>query len=210
MSPLDQSQKTSRRSTPVGILAVGAILLVGVVSCYRSVKGIPDRITNIPGATPSSKTAEPEEEAGPPDPLRPRIRFSHKLHGEQAECEGCHQTVKEAAEAGRPKLSDCMDCHDGMQSEKPDDQAEEKKLEIYALAKREIQWPRAAFLVPGITFSHQVHIVEGELDCAECHGDIAETNALPKKAAFPYNHELCGQCHEVEKEEGQCRDCHVR
>jgi len=198
-----KSWKTIQPLASIGLLTIATILLAGVVSCYRSMRGVPDRISNLPGATSSSKTGEPTEETGPPDPLRPQIRFSHKLHGEQAECVGCHATVEEQADAGVPKLSDCLDCHDGMQSEKPEDQVEEKKLDVYAAAKREIQWRRSAYMAPGVKFSHKVHIVEAELDCKDCHGDIAQTNTLPRTPAIPYTHELCGECHDVEKKEGE-------
>jgi hypothetical protein len=86
-----------------------------------------------------------------------------------------------------------------MQSTKPENQVEEKKLAIYAAAKREIGWRRSGNLGPEIKFSHKVHIVEAELDCKDCHGNIAQTDTLPKKPAFPYTHALCGQCHDVEK-----------
>jgi len=196
-----KSWKTIQPLASIGILTIATILLAGVVSCYRSLQGVPKRITNIPGAAATLPSAPLPEEPTPPDPLRPRIRFSHKLHSEQAECEGCHTTVKEGEKAGTSKLADCLDCHDGMQSESPENQAEEKKLEIYAAGKREIQWRRSACLAPGVKFSHKVHIVEAELDCKDCHGDIAKTDALPKAPAIPYTHQLCGECHEVEKKE---------
>jgi len=225
-----KSWKTIQPLASIGLLTIATILLAGVMSCYHSMKGVPERITNIPGATATRPSEPSPEETAPPAPLRPQIRFSHKLHDEQAECAGCHTTVQEQAEAGVPKLSDCLDCHDGMQSEKPEDQVEEKKLEIYAAGKREIQWRRSAYMVPDIKFSHKVHVVEGELACKDCHGDIAQTDALPKTPAFPYTHQLCGECHEVEKtdveevavtedavggevaeeDQGECRMCHQR
>ena len=180
-------------------MLVEVLAVFGMITCATSTKQAPK---TGPGASPAGQTAE--------DLINPSIRFSHKLHGEQAECAGCHATVSEEAKAGTPKLADCLDCHDGMQSEKPEDQAEEKKLEIYAAAKREIPWPRVAQILSSNQFSHKVHVVDGELECSECHGDIAQTDTLPTKTPVPFNHELCGQCHEVQAQEGQCRDCHVR
>ena len=66
------------------------------------------------------------------------MRFSHKAHFEDATCEACHLYVEELASAGRPTLEDCLDCHDGIQSEDPEDIAEEKKLEAYAEEEKEI------------------------------------------------------------------------
>jgi hypothetical protein len=44
----------------------------------------------------------------------------------------------------------------------------------------------------------------------DCHGAIAETDALPKKLAFAYNHELCGQCHDTAEDMNGCKNCHPR
>ncbi|MFQ5457731.1 MAG: cytochrome c3 family protein [Myxococcota bacterium] len=142
--------------------------------------------------------------------LAPRIRFSHRLHGEVVTCLGCHTTVEEEDAAGTPTLEDCLDCHDGMQSTAPENVREEEKLEFYASAEREIAWKYSARLPKGLFFSHQVHVVEAEAECEDCHGEIAETDALPKKPAIPYTHTLCGDCHEVSEAVGSCRMCHPR
>lgn len=163
-------------------------------------------VTNLPeGGTP---VVSDQEEKG--KPVDPPIRFSHRLHVEQATCLACHATYEEEADAGKPTLADCLDCHDGMQSEKPEDQAEEMKLEYYANLDKEIPWPYVGSLAPGTYFSHKVHVVDGELDCADCHGDIAETDALPTKPAYAYDHTLCGECHDTEEDKTACRTCHPR
>jgi c(7)-type cytochrome triheme protein len=210
MIPKKRLWKTSQPSVSMGILTVATILLVGIVSCYHSLKGTPKLITNIPGAAGAAKPPPPEAAPTPFDALHPAIRFSHKIHAPQIECVGCHATVKEGVRAGTPKLSLCLDCHEEMQSTKPENQAEEKKLAIYAAGKSEIPWPRVGFLDPGTKFSHKVHVVEGELDCKDCHGDIAQADALPKKLPYPYNHTLCGQCHDTSQAANNCKTCHPR
>ncbi|MDP3937968.1 MAG: cytochrome c3 family protein, partial [Deltaproteobacteria bacterium] len=158
-----------------------------------------------PKPTPTEPSAEPEDALVPPT-----IRFSHKLHAEQSTCLACHLDAEEGKSAGQPSLEDCTDCHDGVQSEAPEDQIEEEKLAYFVERDMEIEWPRPALLLSGIIFSHQVHVVEGELDCGDCHEDIAETSTLPDRTNFKYDHGVCGDCHEVDETDEVCLLCHPR
>ena len=118
--------------------------------------------------------------------------------------------AEEGRSAGQPTLEDCTDCHDGMQSDAPEDLIEEKKLEYYIDRDMEIPWPRPALLLTGIKFSHQVHVFEGELECEDCHEDIVETDTLPDRTGFEYDHVVCGDCHEVDVTGEVCLMCHPR
>jgi c(7)-type cytochrome triheme protein len=180
--------------TWLSVLLVEALVVFGMITC----------------ATTTKKTG-PGAGKAPAEEVEPQLRFSHKVHAEQAECEGCHSTVKTSAKAGEPKLSVCLVCHDSMQSTEPQNQIEEKKLlTYYAKLNKEIHWPYLGSLAPGVFFSHKVHVVEAELDCKDCHGDIAQTDALPKKLPYPYNHTLCGQCHDTSQDMNGCKTCHPR
>ena len=86
----------------------------------------------------------------------------------------------------------------------------EEKLAYYVDRDLEIPWPRPALLLPGIIFSHQVHVVEGELDCEDCHEDIIDTSTLPDRTNFKYEHAACGDCHEVQETGDVCLMCHPR
>ena len=136
------------------------------------------------------------------------IRFSHKAHFEEVTCEGCHLYVMELAAAGRPTLEDCLDCHDGLQSEKPEDQAEESKLELYADENREIPWVRFPSLAPHAYFSHLRHAALEEIECTSCHGDIAETVTLPVERAQVFTMNWCVDCHEQHEASRDCVLCH--
>lgn len=154
---------------------------------------------------PSEEVAKPEEAIEPPS-----IRFSHKLHYDHVTCLGCHLDAEESASAGQPTLDDCLDCHDGIQSEAPEDQVEEKKLNWFIEQDMEIPWPTPAKLLSGIIFSHKVHVWDGELACEDCHEEIAETSSLPDRKGFKYDHAMCGDCHEVDETGEVCLMCHPR
>jgi Cytochrome c7 and related cytochrome c len=56
-----------------------------------------------------------------------------------------------------------------------------------------------------LIFSHERHVVEEELECLDCHGDVEDSetgadNLIP-------DHETCSDCHEVE-EPDECLQCH--
>ncbi len=60
-----------------------------------------------------------------------------------------------------------------------------------------------------LSFSHNRHTVGEEMDCADCHKDIGDSekvsdNNLP-------NHETCSDCHEKELDEtnSKCNHCHT-
>lgn len=201
MTP-QRSGKVWQFSKRLGIAIAAGMLVLGGMTCAKPLPPV----TNLPeGTTPATPPSTAAGEEG-----EPKIRFSHKAHVEEATCLACHATYEEEADAGEPTLDDCLDCHGGMQSTKPADQAEERKLNYYANLNKQIPWPSVGMLAPATYFSHKVHIVEGELSCEDCHGDIAETESLPTKPAYAYNHELCGQCHDTEEDKSGCRMCHPR
>ena len=142
---------------------------------------------------------------------KPRVqpmRFSHKAHVEEATCEACHVYVMELAAAGTPTLKECLDCHDGVQSEKPEDKKEEKKLEIYAKQEREIPWVRLPSLDRHTYFSHFQHATLSKIKCETCHGDIAKTSAIPGTPAYKFTMKWCLHCHEERKASTDCLICH--
>ena len=57
-----------------------------------------------------------------------------------------------------------------------------------------------------LKFSHQLHVVENEIDCATCHQAV-ETSTTGKDNLFP-TMETCSDCHDIESEEN-CQMCHT-
>jgi hypothetical protein len=141
--------------------------------------------------------------------LRQPIRFSHADHVKQAKCGACHLYATKLAAAGAPKLADCVDCHEGTQSKTPQGKKEEAKLDEYVKASREIPWvPITPSLAPHAFFSHRRHVTLEKIECATCHGKIAETSALPAKPAVSFTMDFCVSCHEKRKASVDCLACH--
>ncbi|MDP3938677.1 MAG: cytochrome c3 family protein [Deltaproteobacteria bacterium] len=143
-----------------------------------------------------------------PEPRAQPMRFSHKAHFEESTCEGCHVYVMEHRAAGTPTLENCLDCHDGVQSEKPEDQKEEEKLIVYEEEEREIPWVPLPPLPPNTYFSHYRHATLEEVECATCHGDIAESLSLPGNPPYEFTMKWCMDCHEEHEASNDCLLCH--
>jgi hypothetical protein len=119
------------------------------------------------------------------------IQFNHKVHVNQMTCVFCHRLYETREMAGRPELFRCMLCHayDVTKS------AEAQRLRALAGKEREISWIRLTRVAPFVRFSHQRHVVVGKVDCAACHGDIAQTTQPPSAPLVPINMQLCLDCH---------------
>ena len=136
------------------------------------------------------------------------MRFSHRAHFNEAECGACHLHVDSMPSAGMPALSDCMDCHDGMQSKKPADKQEELKLIKYAESGKEIPWVRLPRLTSDIFFSHRRHVTVSKIKCAHCHGPIGRADSPPTKRVTEFSMNWCIHCHDVKEASVDCLACH--
>lgn len=146
--------------------------------------------------------------SGQAAPQQP-IRFSHAAHAKQAKCGACHLYATKLAAAGTPKLADCVDCHEGTQSKAPEDKREEAKIDQYVQAKQEIPWVDILPpLASDVYFSHFRHVTLEKVECATCHGNIAETVALPARPAVSFSMDFCVGCHEKRKATVDCLTCH--
>ncbi|MDP3939201.1 MAG: cytochrome c3 family protein [Deltaproteobacteria bacterium] len=143
-----------------------------------------------------------------PQPRAQPMRFSHKAHFEESTCEGCHVYVMEHGAAGTPTLENCLDCHDGLQSEKAEDQKEEEKLVVYEEEEREIPWAPFPRLASHVFFSHRRHAAVSEIECATCHEDIAESLTLPGNPPYEFTMKWCLACHEEQEASTDCVACH--
>ena len=128
-------------------------------------------------------------------PTQP-IRFNHKVHVKQAKCQACHTTVTRAAAAGAPKLSDCLDCHEGAQAKTPEGQKEEAKLQDFIARKEEIPWSRVWRLPSHVVFSHRTHVAVGKVACHTCHGAMESLDAPPTAPLKTLSMANCIGCHE--------------
>lgn len=119
------------------------------------------------------------------------IQFNHRVHVNQMTCIFCHRLYETREMAGRPELFRCMLCHAYPVSKSP----EAQKLHTLAGKERELAWIRLTRVAPFVRFSHQRHVVVGKVDCAACHGDIAQSTQPPSAPLVPINMQLCLDCH---------------
>lgn len=136
------------------------------------------------------------------------MRFSHAAHFEEAECGACHLYATEEYAAGVPTLADCLDCHEGMQSEDPEGKKEEAKLQKYVREDREIPWELLPRLASHAFFPHVRHTTVGEIECATCHGGIAKAEAIPGRPPHAFTMSWCIDCHHEKEASTDCISCH--
>jgi len=134
------------------------------------------------------------------------IAFDHKKHTQELEldCTTCHRYVREAAFAGRPKAEVCAECHEEAMTDSP----EEQKLLEYISSGREIPWRRLYKVPDHVYYSHRRHVVVAGLQCAECHGRIAQTEKPPRKPLRKFTMKFCLKCHEKRGASTDCSACH--
>jgi hypothetical protein len=136
--------------------------------------------------------------AGPP---RQPIPFSHKQHAAVAACELCHATAAASERAGLPPVAQCMACHEGVKK----DSQPIRRLAGYHKDTKPIPWVRIYQVPDYVIFSHARHAA-GKLDCAACHGPVAQREALGKEA--PTDMKACMDCHQSRGATLVCSACH--
>jgi mono/diheme cytochrome c family protein len=123
-------------------------------------------------------------------PTQP-IAFSHKLHAGdyQINCNYCHTGVYKGKGANIPSANICMNCHNAIKAGSPEIQ------KIYrAIEKDEpIQWVRVHNLPDFAYFNHSQHTNVGGLDCANCHGEIAQMEVVEQRSSLTMG--WCIDCH---------------
>jgi hypothetical protein len=105
------------------------------------------------------------------------IDFNHVLHVETVDegCESCHFFREDGSFAGIPKLEQCIECHEEVQGESPD---EIKFVEEYVAKEREVPWLIYSKQPDCVFFSHVAHVKMAKMDCTSCHGPIGESEHL--------------------------------
>ena len=143
--------------------------------------------------------------AGPepkPQPVTQPLPFSHKRHAAAGvSCLDCHAGAKDKERAGMPPVSKCMFCHISIK-------AGSEPIRRLAQAQKNgeaIPWVRV-YRVPGIVFfSHASHGKAG-VECANCHGPVAEREIL--SAEISTKMQTCVSCHAARKASVDCALCH--
>lgn len=102
------------------------------------------------------------------------IDFNHRLHVEMVDegCDSCHYFREDGTFSGIPKLAECIDCHEEVQGEDPN---EVKFVEEYVMEGKEVPWLVYARQPDCVFFSHAAHVLAGGMDCVTCHGHIGDS-----------------------------------
>lgn len=137
----------------------------------------------------------PTSGIGPRQP----ISFSHRVHAgvKQIPCRFCHPYVERSENAGLPTVQKCFFCHKYILAGHP----EILKERAYLDAKTPVPWIRVYSVPDHVKFRHQPHVGWAKLDCARCHGPVAEMDRL-KTVKFQMG--FCLACH---RQRGAQLDC---
>lgn len=133
------------------------------------------------------------------------IEFSHKIHAGQngINCVYCHTAALKGKTAGIPSLNVCMNCHAHV-NEGPSGTKEIAKIyaaldydydtKTYGDNPTPVQWVKVHNLPDLAYFNHSQHVVAGQLDCEECHGDMKCMGVAEQHA--PLTMGWCINCHQ--------------
>ena len=132
------------------------------------------------------------------------IAFNHKKHiGAGLECAACHEGIAEGrVHAQLPRIEVCMTCHGS------DDNPKTKAVRDYAARNREIPWQRVYRVPAHVYFSHERHVGIAKLECAVCHGDMAEKATPVTRPAVTIKMGRCIACHQTRGVTSDCMACH--
>ena len=140
------------------------------------------------------------------EPVQP-VPFSHRVMAGEAQipCLYCHEGADRGPVAGIPTVATCMNCHAHI---RPKDAQGQLTTDMAALLahvdpttgepKRPIVWQKVHDLSDFAYFDHARHTVGARLDCAECHGKVAEMDRV--KRVHSLNMGWCLDCHTKEPE----------
>jgi hypothetical protein len=108
------------------------------------------------------------------------IAFSHKIHAgdNQTDCRYCHTTVDESKHAGFPSVTVCMNCHNVIKEGTYSGKEEIAKVRAAYENNEHIRWVRVHNVPDHAYFNHAQHVAVGNIDCEECHGDVAKMDRI--------------------------------
>jgi hypothetical protein len=175
----------TRAGAAVAIGAAGLFLAGAVQS--------PDRQPRM--ATTGQDTSRYEapvdvDTTGLPGPRQP-ILFRHDVHAGQykMDCRYCHAYVERGWNPGIPSTASCMGCHLIVGSGSPEVQ---KLRDAYA-NNQPLEWVEVHVVSPFVRFPHMRHVVNGELECKECHGEVERMPQVYQYASLKMG--WCVGCH---------------
>ncbi len=134
------------------------------------------------------------------------IAFNHRKHTMDLglACQFCHPYVETGAHPGLPGVETCSMCH-----QVPQGTSEEAARLTAMIADGDsLQFNKLFRLPSNVFFTHRRHVGIAKLDCANCHGSIAETERPPERPLVKIKMKVCLDCHRKENQTVDCVDCH--
>ena len=157
-----------------------------------------------PAQTPAaaSGTPAPNGAASNAAPEQP-IPFSHKKHSDFGlVCSSCHTNPAPGVDMTIAGTAKCMVCHATTEKDKPSI----KLLTKYNNEHQPVPWVQV-YSVPALAFwSHQTHL-EAKVECAACHGDVAQMETM-RKVTDVTTMAGCEACHTAKDAPTGCLVCH--
>ena len=134
------------------------------------------------------------------------VAFNHRKHTQDLDlgCEFCHAYVRKGAHAGLPDAKTCTMCHSSPQGTS----SEAARVTELISQGDPLQFNKLFRLEPHVFYTHRRHVKIGELECQECHGDIAETERPPARALVKVTMDFCIKCHREQGQSLECNACH--
>jgi len=134
------------------------------------------------------------------------IAFNHRLHieDEGLDCDFCHEYVRSGAHAGLPDAEICAECHDTEQG----DSEEAARVTALIDTGEPLRFNKLFRLPDNVFYTHRRHVRIGELECQECHGDVAATERPPERPLVSMSMDYCMDCHRERGETLDCNACH--
>jgi hypothetical protein len=119
------------------------------------------------------------------------VQFDHRHHARDdgIECLYCHSDAERSASAGVPATELCMGCHNQVWSKS----ALLAPVRASFFNDQPLAWNRVHDLPDFVYFNHAVHVRNG-VQCAHCHGDVANM-PLPRKVES-LSMGFCLDCHQ--------------
>jgi len=108
------------------------------------------------------------------------IAFSHKVHAgdNQIDCKYCHTTTDESIHAGFPSVQVCMNCHNVVKEGTYTGKEEIAKVRQAYADNKSIEWVKVHNLPDHVFFNHSQHVAVGNVDCAQCHGEVTAMDRI--------------------------------
>ncbi len=134
------------------------------------------------------------------------IAFNHRKHTQdlKLDCELCHAAVKTGHHPGLPSLETCAMCHQAVQGKSP----EAAKVTEYVTAGRPLEFRKLFGLPSFVFYTHRRHVGIAQLECRNCHGDIALTTSPPRRPLVRITMNFCLDCHRKMHQTTDCIACH--